>query len=90
MLSAYMEVPFWNQVACNVHYTWAVLNHCELCPGWSECAYGWMSDFKGYWYHTTANGCGGGAGFRNGDYRTELGAYCCQRNPTKLVSICRQ
>ena len=36
-----------------------------------------MSDYKGYWYHETATGCGSGAGFRNGDSQTLLGAYCC-------------
>ena len=45
--------------------------------GYSNCAWGWMSDYKGYWYHTTAPGCGSGVGFRNGDTQTLLGAYCC-------------
>ena len=45
--------------------------------GYSYCAWGWLEDYKGYWYHETATGCGSGAGYRNGDSQTLLGAYCC-------------
>ena len=41
-----------------------------------------MEDYKGYWYHETATGCGSGAGYRNGDSQTLLGAYCCHLAPT--------
>ena len=47
-----------------------------------------MEDYKGYWYHETATGCGSGAGYRNGDSQTLVGAYCChstQRVPREYV-----
>lgn len=45
--------------------------------GWSLCAYGWMADYKGYWFRKTKRGCGRGRGFRNGQRNGVMGAYCC-------------
>lgn len=45
--------------------------------GWSHCAYGWMADYKGYWFRKSKKGCGSGKGFRNGKKVKKLGAYCC-------------
>ena len=49
--------------------------------GFAYCAFGWMSDYKGYWYHTTAPGCGTGTGFRDGSSAGDVGAYCCRITP---------
>ena len=43
--------------------------------GFSMCAAGWMSDFKGFWMERAAKGCGG-AGF-NAWSGADAGAYCC-------------
>ena len=56
--------------------------------GFAECAYGWMTDYKGYWYHETATGCGSGAGFRDGSSQTMAGAYCCHDPPQHLGKSC--
>ena len=45
--------------------------------GWSRCAYGWMADYKGYWFRKTKKGCGRGKGFRKGKKQKKMGAYCC-------------
>ncbi|CAK9004459.1 unnamed protein product [Durusdinium trenchii] len=45
--------------------------------GWSKCAHGWMSDYKGYWFHETKSGCGSGTGWRSGSSQNAVGAYCC-------------
>ena len=58
-------------------------------PGWSHCAYGWMADYKGYWFKKSKKGCGSGKGFRNGKKVKKLGAYCCNlaMNSQKLGRI---
>ena len=50
----------------------------DFSGGFAYCAHGWMSDYKGYWYHTTAPGCGTGTGFRDGSSAGNVGAYCCR------------
>ena len=52
--------------------------------GYSHCAFGWMSDYKGYWYHKTETGCGTGAGYRDGSNQNPAGAYCCHPAPAHL------
>ena len=53
--------------------------------GFAECAFGWMADYKGYWYHKTEQGCGSGVGFRDANSYTAgqgpVGAYCCHAAP---------
>ncbi|CAK9054281.1 unnamed protein product [Durusdinium trenchii] len=45
--------------------------------GWSKCAWGWMSDYKGFWYKETKQYCGHGKGWRDGKDIKKMGAYCC-------------
>eukprot|EP00435_Cladocopium_sp_Y103_P042813 s77_g11.t3 len=46
--------------------------------GWSKCAYGWMADYKGYWFRKTKRHCGKGKGFRKAGKKVKkMGAYCC-------------
>eukprot|EP00937_MAST-01D_sp_MAST-1D-sp2_P006470 g6470.t1 len=47
--------------------------------GFTHCAFGWTSDWNGYWMGAAAQGCGA-AGFNppgNGTHRGPSGAYCC-------------
>ena len=48
----------------------------DQIAGFSRCAAGWTSDWKGYWFHKTHKGCGNGVGFR-GWSGSKIGAYCC-------------
>ena len=49
----------------------------DQVKGWSKCAWGWMSNYKGYWFKKSKKGCGRGKGFRNGKKVKKMGAYCC-------------
>ena len=51
----------------------------ETAPGYAICAFGWMSDYKGFWFHQTLQGCGSGIGFRDGSSWNPVGAYCCHQ-----------
>ena len=64
------------------HKACQALGYRGLCSanqvkGWSKCAWGWMSNYKGYWFKKSKKGCGRGKGFRNGKKVKKMGAYCC-------------
>ena len=66
----------------DAHKACQALGYRGLCSasqvrGWSKCAWGWMADYKGYWFKKTRRGCGRGKGFRNGKNVKKMGAYCC-------------
>ena len=54
--------------------------------GFSMCADGWCSDFKGYWMATKQTGCGE-AGY-NEDGPGPAGAYCCGGGDSEPCSTC--
>lgn len=60
---------------------WQRLCSKDEVSGWANCAHGWMSDYQGYWYDRTAQGCGTGIGWRDGSSLNALGAYCCEMAP---------
>ena len=50
-----------------------------IAAGYVNCAWGWMADYKGFWYNRTElPGCGSGIGLREApSTQTSAGAYCC-------------
>ena len=65
------------------------LCHKTELRGYTHCAFGWTSDWKGYWMQTAVAGCGG-AGFNpRGNYTHPgpAGAYCCE-NDNKMHKPC--
>eukprot|EP00040_Diaphanoeca_grandis_P037908 m.251329 g.251329 ORF g.251329 m.251329 type:complete len:457 (+) comp33893_c2_seq14:72-1442(+) len=54
-------------------------NYSRLCTkaeikGYTKCAFGWCSDYEGYWMDTAMPGCGS-AGYN--DHTGPAGAFCC-------------
>ena len=59
--------------------------YSHALEGFAECAFGWMADYKGFWYHKTEQGCSSGVGFRDANNypagQGPVGAYCCHPAP---------
>lgn len=67
------------QAAC-ADAGWPRLCRKDELEGFSHCAFGWTSDWNGYWMAAAAKGCGG-AGYNpaSGSHEGAAGAYCCGR-----------
>ena len=65
------------------------LCHKSELRGYTHCAFGWTTDWEGYWMEKAQVGCGG-AGYNppgNHSHHGPAGAYCCQ-NGHKIHKPC--
>ncbi len=68
--------------ACNSQLGLPLCSKAQLL-GYSSCAYGWCSDYQGYWMSSAVPGCGN-AGYNDGSGQPS-GAYCCFNGTTPVT-----